>query len=249
MQYNLPMPPTLQGSEAQQLVQLHRYLFRMNDMLSQALASESVTIQGLVEQQQHTVSTDKLSQELSNQYNQAKSFIIKTADIVRSEMAVIKATLEDNFVAYSAWGDYKESVSNEITVTATGIVQNYDYSGIIDNAVGTDFKTFKTQLNGSIRSGIIDTSEDGTPIIGIAIAQDLKATEVDGKVHIVKNQNMATYTSDRVSFWQNGVVVAYISQSTLVITNARLHGKLEFSDKWEISHTRGFTIKWIGGED
>lgn len=249
MQYNLPMPPTLQGSEAQQLVQLHRYLFRMNDMLSQALASESVTIQGIVEQQQQTVSTDKLSQELSNQYNQAKSFIIKTADIVRSEMEKIEATLRSDYIARSEWGTYEESIESQIEATATGIVQNYDYSGIIGNAVGTDFKTFKTQLNGSIRSGIIDTSEDGTPIIGIAIAQDLKATEVDGKVHIDKNQNMATYTSDRVSFWQNGVVVAYISQSTLVITNARLHGKLEFSDKWEISHTRGFTIKWIGGED
>lgn len=249
MQYNLPMPPTLQGSEAQQLVQLHRYLFRMNDMLSQALASESVTIQSLVDQQQQTVSTDKLSQELSNQYNQAKSFIIKTADIVRSEMAVIKATLENNFVAYSEWGDYKESVSNEITATATGIIQKYDYSGIIDNAVGTDFKTFKTQLNGSIRSGIIDTNEDGTPVIGIAIAQDLKATEVDGKVYIDKNQNMATYTSDRISFWQNGVVAAYISQSMLVIANARLNGKLEFNDEWEISRKMGLVFKWIGGED
>lgn len=248
MQYNLPMPPTLQGSEAQQLVQLHRYLFRMNDMLSQALTSDSIAIQGLTEQQQKVVSVDRLDQELSNQYNQAKSFIIKTADIVRSEMEKIEATLRSDYIAKSEWGTYEESIESQIEATATGIVQRYDYSSIIDNAVGADFKTFKTQLNGSIRSGIIDTGEDGTHVIGIAIAQDLKATETDGKVYIDKNQNMATYTSDRISFWQNGVVAAYISQSMLVIANARLNGKLEFGDEWEISRKRGLAFKWIGGE-
>ena len=69
------------------------------------------------------------------------------------------------------------------------------------------------------------------------------------RVYIDKNQNMATYTSDRISFWQNGVVAAYISQSMLVIANARLNGKLEFGDEWEISRKRGLAFKWIGGED
>lgn len=248
MQYNLPMPPTLQGSESDQLVQLHRYLFRMNDMLSQALASERVTIQGVTEQQQKSVSVEQLDEELTGQYNRAKALIIKTADIVRSEMEQIETTLRSEYLAKSEWGEYREDVSQEIVATATDIVQSFDYQGKID-AIGADFDAYKIQTSGYIQSGIIGTDDDGVPIIGIAIGRDLKSQEIDGRVYIDMTKSLATYTSDRITFWQNGVEAAHISNSEMVITNVSISGTLSMGGKWEISHTKGFTVKWIGGGD
>lgn len=248
MQYNLPMPPTLMGTEAEQLVQIHRYLFRMNDMLNQAISAENVTLQDVAKQQSKSVSVEQLDDELTGQYNRAKALIIKTADEVRTEMDRVEAVLRSQYVAKSEWGEYREDVSQEITATATDIVQSFNYQGQID-ALGTDFDNYKIQTSGYIQSGIIGTDDDGVPIIGIAIGRDLRSEVIDGQVYIDMTKSLATYTSDRITFWQNGAEAAHISNSEMVITNVSISGTLSMGSRWEIGHTKGFTIKWIGGDE
>jgi hypothetical protein len=243
------MPPTLMGSEAEQLVQIHRYLFRMNDMLNQAMESQTVTVQDIVTQQQEkNVSVEKLDTELLSQYNRAKALIIKTAGEVRAEMDQIETTLKSEYTALSKdWGSYQETIDTKITATAKDVVQEYKFQSQID-ANGTAFKEYVAKTEGHIQSGIIGTDDDGFPIIGIAIGQEVKSTVIDGQVHIDTSKNLATYTSDRITFWQNGEEAAHISSGEMVIYNVHIRGKLQLGDNWEISHTKGFTIKWIGGD-
>ena len=248
-QLNLPMPPTLMGAEAQQIVQLHRYLFRISEQLNQAMTAQSVTIEDSLTQQHSTVSTETLDAELTGQYNRVKSLIVKTADIVRSEMEQIEATLRSQYIAKSEWGTYKEDIQGDIIATAEGVVQKYDYQSQIDELGSgvADFREYKIQTSSHIQSGIIGYDDDGFPIVGIAIGDDLKYKEIDGEVYIDMTRNLATYTADSTTFWQNGVVAARITNSELIITNVSIAGKLTLGGKWEFSHTNGFSIKWIGG--
>lgn len=251
-QFDFPMPPTLLGTEAEQLVQLHRYLFRLNERLTQAAASETVTLQEIADKQTGSVKVSELEEGLTSQYNRAKALIIKTAEDVRHEMDMIVAELESKYVARSEWGTYREEITQEIEATAQRVVQSFDYDSKID-AVGADFDSYRIQSRGYIQSGIIGFDDDGFPIYGVAIGRDLvnKTVTVDGTDYetIDMDRNLATYTSGRITFWQNGVAVAYISNSEMVISKIKIQTDFRVGeDKWEISHARGFAIKWVGGD-
>lgn len=252
MIFDLPMPPTLMGTEAEQLVQMHRYLFRLHEQLNQALASESIVVQDIASQQAMTVKTDKLDADLTEQYNRSKALIIKTAGEVRHEMDSIVAELDEKYLALSEWGTYREEVSQEIEATANSVVQSFDYDAKIDS-VGTDFENYRIQSRGYIQSGIIGFDDDGYPIYGVAIGRDLanKTVTMGDTTYetIDMDRNLATYTSDRITFWQNGVAVAYISNNEMVISKIKVQTNVQLGEgKWEISHARGFSIKWVGGD-
>lgn len=252
MQYNMPMPPTLMGSAEQQLQQLHRYLFRMNEELNRAVDAQNVTVRDIETRQQQSVSAEKLDQSLAEQYSNAKALIIKTADIVRSEMDKITTELDSKYLAISEFGTFKEDIKQEIEVTATGVVQEFDYDAKLE-ALGADFEEYRVESKGYICSGIIGYDDDNMPIYGIAVGQDLASTTitVNGEETelIDMTRNLATYTSDRITFWQNGVAVAYVSNGEMMINKIKTIEGLQFEDEWEVSRMRGgFAIKWIGGE-
>lgn len=252
MVFDLPMPPTLMGTEAEQLVQMHRYLFRLHEQLNQALTSETIVVQDIATQQAQSVKTSELDEGLTNQYNRAKALIIKTAGEVRHEMDSIVAELDEKYLALSEWGTYREEVSQEIEATAKSVVQSFDYDVKIES-VGTDFDNYRIQSRGYIQSGIIGFDDDGYPIYGVAIGRDLanKTVTMGDTTYetIDMDRNLATYTSDRITFWQNGVAVAYISNNEMVISKIKvLTGILLGEDEWEISRARGFAIKWVGGD-
>ena len=252
MQYNMPMPPTLMGSAEQQLQQLHRYLFRMNEELNRAVDAQNIMVRDIETRQQQSVSAESLDKSLAEQYSNAKALIIKTADIVRSEMDRITTELESKYLAISDFGTYQEEISQEIEATATGIVQSFDYDAKL-KALGADFEEYRVESKGYICSGIIGYDDDNMPIYGIVVGQDLASTTitVNGEETelIDMTRNLATYTSDRITFWQNGVAVAYVSNGEMMINKIKTIEGLQFEDEWEVSRMRGgFAIKWIGGE-
>lgn len=254
MQYNIPTPPALIGSEAQQLTQMRSYLFRISEMLNSAMTEQHVVLEEAVRQQSEAVSSDVFAEEIDAQYNKLKSLIVKTADVVRAEMDMVETQLRQQYIAKSEWGTYAENIHSDIVATADKVVQQYDYDAKISEVAAgvADFEAYKIQTSGYIQSGIIGYDDDGFPVIGIAIGQDLKSREVTigGEVYseIDMTKNLATYTSERITFWQNGIEVAYISNSKMGITTVHIKGKIIMGDDWEMSHTNGYAIKWIGGE-
>lgn len=246
-------PQAFTGTEAQQLTQAYRYLFRLSEQLSQALNAADVQQQEMVKAQ--ATSKEGLSKELNGQYNNLKAAIVKTADEVRSEMDIIETKLRSEYIAKSEWGVYHEQISAEISATAHGIVQEYDYDAKIQSLQddATAFSEYVMSTNGYIRQGIIGYDDEGMPIIGVAIGQDLRSTtvDVDGQPYeeIDMTRNMATYTADRITFWQNGVEAAEFSNSELSTTRIRVSDGIRIGDEWELTRRNGLTLKWIGGEE
>ena len=222
---NLPTPPALMGTEIQQIGQIRSYLFRISEMLNAAMTEQNIVLEQTAQRQSNSVSSEAFSKEIDDQYQRLKSLIINTADIVYMEMEKVETELRQQYIAKSEWGTYEESINNEIKATAEGIVQSYNYdSKIADVAAGVaDFEAYKIATSGYIQSG-----------------------EVYSEIDMTKN--LATYTSDRITFWQNGIEVAYISNSEMGITSVHIKGKINMDDEWEISRINGFTVKWIGGE-
>lgn len=259
MRTNFSPPPGLQGDERSSLRQMHSFLFRLTEQLNAAMQETDRRIEQTEKATGIRTGTEKGGKTEDNsvmtqQYNDLKSLIIKTANTVRSEMDVVEAQLRREYIAKSEWGTYEESLQADFEATAAGVVESYGYESRLDSLddMAADFDSYRIETNGYIKRGIIGYDESNVPIIGIAIGQDLKSTTVtiDGEAYeeIDMTRSLATYTSNRVTFWQNGVEVAWFSNSELVCTTLKIADKIILGDVWEISRSNGFAVKWIGGE-
>ena len=165
-------------------------------------------------------------------------------------------TLRSEYKAQSEWGELTEEVIRVIEDTAKHTIENYKYGSEILNIpeMAADFEAYKIEAEGYIKRGIIGYDDDGYPILGIAIGQELKSREVTiGGVAYTEfdtTKNMATYTADKLSFWVNGVEVAYLSNSELVVTRIIVSDSIQLGD-WDIKVNAqdGLTIQQrIGNE-
>lgn len=260
MQNILP-PPALQGDERAQLTQVYRYLFRLSEQLNVGLSALEQQTAAVARPSGGALSPggtdgEQFWTEADAQYNSLKSLIIKTANLVRAEMDQIVTNLGSEYVAVSEWGTYKEEVSREIVDTAKYTMENFEYNEEILNIpeMAAIFDSYRIETTGYIKRGIIGFDEENYPILGIAIGQELKHKEVTvgGEVYEVfdESKNMATYAADKLSFWVNGVEVAYLSNSELVVTRIIVSDSIQLGN-WDIAVNAadGMTVqKRIGSE-
>lgn len=252
---NISSPPRFTGEPEAQLGQMHTWLFQMVEQLNVAMsvvqAQESVTVQ-----QEHGGSGDDsnvlTTEDLNQQRDQLKSLIIKTAEIVRVEMQREIKRLESSYLALSDFGEYREEISREIEDTASGTVESYAASIGLESYIkdSADLKEWQAETNGYIRKGFIYRNEADVPVLGIAIGQNIttKAVTTDGLEQLeVSNQNMGFFTSEGLEFYVNGLRVAFFRNDGMEVNNATITGRLRIGN-WEISHSNGLEIKWIGGE-
>lgn len=256
---NFVQPPILRGTEAAQMAQIRSYLYQLSRDLNHTLsnlsaenfstgsAAQSVLSGGMSKEQKKT-----LQEGLGN----LKSLIIKTADAVTKTVETLSAELHSDYVAESEFGTYTENIDTILNATAAGLdlALNY-YADLSDllHGVSEDFDSYKTDVQGYIRQGII-AEEDGKPTIGIAIGRDILTTgekeTVDGKEYEVidKKSDMAIWTTERLSFYVNGLEVAYFANNALNVDTVIVNTKLVIGEaKWQIDHSRGFALQWIGG--
>lgn len=86
------------------------------------------------------------------------------------------------------------------------------------------------ESTGYIKQGIIGYN-GAVPIIGIAIGQDIRTTgtaTVDGQEYEIINtsSNMTTWTTEKMSFYVNGVEMAYFSNGALHVNKIELGERL-----------------------
>lgn len=235
----LPSPPMLQGNQTQQLQDVRRYLFRLVDQLNSSLnnlTAESFSPGGV---QALTGAADEDKQTQAD----LKSLIIKNANEVRETIEVISKTLKSEYVAISAFGTFREDMENTITETAAGLEQEISTrSEVVNN--------FIAATNGYIRQGVVGY-DGATPIIGIAIGQDIRVTgvteTVGGKVYeeIDTSQNMSVWTTTKLSFYVNGGEVAYFANDALYVTGIHT-GTVTFPN-WVVDDGNGLSFRWTGG--
>ena len=252
---NISSPPRFTGEPEAQLGQMHTWLYQMVEQLNVAMSVVQAQENAAAQLDQGGGGEDSnvlTTEDLNQQRDQLKSLIIKTASVVRVEMQREIKRLESSYLALSDFGEYREEISREIEETASGTVENYAASIGLESYIkdSADLKEWQAETNGYIRKGFIYRNEADVPVLGIAIGQNIttKAVTEDGMEQLeVSNQNMGFFTSEGLEFYVNGERVAFFRNDGLEINNATITGRLRIGN-WEISHTNGLEIKWIGGE-
>ena len=161
-------------------------------------------------------------EEMQQTQADLKSLIIKNANEVRQTIEKVEQTLRSEYVAISDFGTFQENMENN----------------------------FIAATNGYIRQGVVGY-EGLTPIIGIAIGQDIQVTgvkeTVGGKEYeeIDRSQNMSIWTTKKLSFYVNGGEVAYFANDALYVTGIHT-GTVTFPN-WVIDDGNGLSFRWAGG--
>ena len=232
------MPPALSGDEREQTAQLYRYLMQMSEQLNETVSTlsregekgETIVLETGGGRSVSTGSGASAA-ETNKQRNALRSMIIKTAEIVRTEMQEIRTTLEGSIEAQSSiFGDMTTKMRNDIEINALGVSQNYTYYEELNGATA-ELGHFKSTISERIFSGAIGTdTETGLPIYGLAIGENVTAYDADGNPYINDNAKMATFTKDKLSFWQGETEVAYFSDKKLYITQAEVTNEMKMGN-------------------
>ena len=128
-------------------------------------------------------------------------------------------------MAVSDFGKYWQEATMTVDGNEFGIRQLYDYAAGINN----DF-TVKSQQY--VKTGLLYYDE-ATPVYGVGVG-NIETTVSNGNTVIDQTKNeLVTVTPGRVSFWQGGDEIAYLSakklhfpSGTLEATDAKLSGTL-----------------------
>ena len=246
------MPPAPRGSTAEQLSRQYAYLFQMAQQLNLALQQLDGGAQGGLYASSAAAASsgggDAVTEEEKQHYRNLKSLIIRTAKEIRSEMDKVQLELAGEYVAVSDFGTYLERLNSSIEADPAAITQYYKFFSDLQtdvDAVSAAFERYRVDTEGYIRTGIV-YYDGAVPVYGVAVGQDLVTVEVDGR-RIVEQKNFrATYTAGKLSFWQDAVEVAYVSNNRLYISNITVLQDVTLG-RWEISGSDGLSFKWIGG--
>lgn len=243
------MPPTPTGTLSQQVQKQYAYLFQLAQMLNRAMEQAEERPQAQAQTVEKTVQAaqGRTAAEL-------KSLIVKSADAVRKEMDRLETELKGSYVASSEFGTYLERISQEIEADPTGLSRYFKFASDIQGdveRVGTDFSAYKTDMEGYIRQGIV--GYDGTtPILGIAIGQNLQTTRTGVETEqgvfdeIDKSSNMSVWTTEKLSFYIGGQEAAYFSSGKLTVAQVATD-RITGAGKWDVRFTGGVKFKWMGG--
>lgn len=241
MSIDIPRPNINAPTEAGRLEQVRSYLYQISEQLNWALNTiETDTGNKILEISRQNSAASETPEDVQSNFNSIKSLIIKSADIVDEYYEKISKRLEGVYVASGEFGEYKEETSNTLEANSKNITSIFE-----------NIQNISSELE-SIKDSYIDTEayikagelydDDGIPMYGIEIGQ---TTVSDGKEVFNK---FARFTSDKLSFYDTeGDEMAYISDKTLVITNAVIGGILTHGG-YEISSTatHGLVYMWKG---
>lgn len=256
MSIKIETPPGLKGTTEQQITQMYAFLFRLSENLNVALNNLSLESFSSASDLASTTHSALGAPEAdtgpktAETYNELRALINNTADLIHLEMDSMKDIYSSQYNAVSEeWGSFQEEINTTIEKTAHNVVSTYEYDASIQslNEAAVGFSDYMLHTEGYIRQGFIDYDEDGAPIIGIAIGQNLKSTTVviDGEEyqHLDRAQSCAFYTAEKVSFRVNGVEVAYVSNKKLYIHDVEITGSVIFNSKWMLNTIDGFEIR------
>ena len=126
-------PPVLQGTERTQLQQIYGFLYNMSSKLNEAMLAAGVQ-EGTAAEADSAAAQTAAEEEkkIREQSNTLKALIVKTADIVRTEMQEIATTLHGETEAVSEQvGVLQENLDAEVRVTAEGILQDYHFDQLV----------------------------------------------------------------------------------------------------------------------
>ena len=219
--------PSIAGkTSGEQLESMRRYLCTLTDQLNLADWSAGAVLQEV----SRAIDADSLPDaerktQLGN-FGQLKALIIKTADYAAANSEEFQTKLSGNYVAVSDFGKYWQEATMTIDGNEFGIRQLYDYAAGINN----DFAVNSQQY---VKTGVLYYN-GAVPVYGVGVGNIETTVTKEGETVVDQTKNeLVTVTPGRVSFWQGGDEIAYLSakklhfpSGTLEATDAKLSGTL-----------------------
>lgn len=243
MSYNFRLPNITATTPEGKLQQMQSFLYQTVEQLNWAMNAiqTGASSGGVAVQTTPGGSTQEKPDSLAT-FNDIKSLIIKSAEIVNSYYETISARLAGEYVAQSDFGTYTELTEQQILANSTAIDQVFsNLQQIITDIEGMSHTLI--EVNAHIRSGILYYDEKGVPVYGVEIGQK---TQIDGEE--IFNQ-FARFTAEKLAFYDsNGVEVAYISDQKLYISQVEVTGTFTQGGFIDITlPDKSVVTKWIGG--
>ena len=253
MNLNLSNPPRLTGDTADQLRQITSYLYQLQRDLNVALDS----VDSVVKEAAGEMAATAAEQTVSTTAKSLKALIIKTANFVKQEMDSWTELLEGNYLAISDFGTYREEMIQEITTTATEIVNSFNFNSTLEayrarieelEADNSVLNSYKVQTEQYTKTGLLYFDEYDVPVYGYAVGEVLTRVTVNGEETVRREDLMATWSAGRLNFWQGGSIVAYYANNKMYVTDGEFLNSLQIGD-WIITTTGGnLDIDYAGEE-
>lgn len=265
------LPPILTGSSDRQLAALRAYLVRMAQQLNTAGTAESTVA---VTKNAGSLSTpteqsEKSVEEVRKNARDLRALIIKTANGLSGDISLSQdqqrryvddATeqLSSLLVAKSEFGSFTEKIETQISTTARGVVESYNYDELISSAEDNIslLQSYMTNIDGEIRRGIVTDPDTDELVTGIAISQNLQFTGSvihgeDGAEYyeLSTGQTFGLYTSTGWQFWIDGHRRGWYDSvdGMLHIANTAIEDTLQIGGSWRLLNDNGLGIKYTGG--
>ena len=238
---NIRLPNINATTEKEQLIQVKSYLHQLVQELNWALSSmEPGTAKSTGKEQSSGDSVTR--EEMTISYNELRSLIIKSANTVSAYYEAAETRYNSLYVAQSDFGTYKEAAEQRIVENSTSLEQFFTNVQEIITQIDT-LEHSLVEVNANIRSGLLDTDDNGVPIYGVEVGQ---RTEIDG---VEVFDKFARFTSDRLSFYdQNDNEVAYISDRKLYINHVEVKATFQMGGFVDtVLSDKSIVTKWVGG--
>lgn len=245
MSFNFRLPNITAKTPEGKLVQMQSFLYQTVEQLNWALNTIGTGGTGgavTLERNDSSGAGSNESQDNEVKFNELKSLIIKSADIVNAYYEQINARLAGEYVAQSDFGTFTELTEQQLEANSTAIEQFYtDLQQIITDIENVEHTLI--EVNAHIKSGLLYYDEDGAPVYGLEIGQ---RNEIDG---VEVFNKYARFTSEKLAFYDvNDNEVAYISDKKLYITHVEVTGSYTqggFVDT--VLPDLSVVTKWVGG--
>ncbi|MBO5065500.1 MAG: hypothetical protein J6D06_05230 [Clostridia bacterium] len=175
--------------------------------------------------------TETVLKELEEFKNETKASLTVQAEGIISQVETLYTSKSDS-------EDFESRINSQISQTAQNVTESFsqNFSAVLEdvNSLGAEVSELISSLDVYIRRGELEKG-----IYGIEIGRS------DSNVK-------ARFTNDKLSFFQGIVEVAYISGSTLYITNAEILDYMKIgssADGYFLFDTtdNGLEVRWING--
>ena len=208
---NLAYPKRTEGSVQEQLAALQRSMRDIIDQLNLADWSAEAILQEISTGINEDAALRTEKEKKQSAFASLKQLIIKTADFSMENSEQFTKTLQGGYVAKSTFGEYAEATSPTIEINSKGITQLFDYTAGInskDERYGVTSRQY-------VKTGLLFHDENAQPVYGVGVGNISTKTELNGEVIDEKQGEVVTVTPGRISFWQQGLEVAYLTGKKL----------------------------------
>lgn len=252
---NIRYPNITGKSPAEQITQLRAYLYQLVEQLNmQSDSGAGVVIQKTGTAAAQGGAADGAAGQQSptpqSSFNQIKSLIIKSADIVNAYYEEINKRLVGEYVAQSDFGTYQSQVSQDIKETADGIERAFSSIQKIEGELNQRIET-----SANIRTGRLFTvgEENLEPELGQNLPDGVEVYGVEvGQTNVVDGaevfKKFARFTAYGMTLYDNnGTLSAYITDNRLNIPNAAIKNSMTRGGFVETIYADGSSAeRWVG---